>query len=111
MKESYRKGVANHPDPRTMRGRRATTHLKRWEGAYAGGVSRRCELRNRAIRAPTASSCTEGHTEACVSASTQWARRSRRPPACIETSRTRTERPRCRPWSVGHGPLGESEEL
>ena len=46
-----------------------------------------------------------------VIASAPQALRSRRPHACIETSRARTEMPRGRPWSVGHGPLGEGEEL
>jgi hypothetical protein len=63
------------------------------------------------IRESTVSACPEdnkaarGHRE-CVSAL-----RSRRPQACIETSRARTERPRCRPWVVARGPLGEGDEL
>jgi hypothetical protein len=33
----------------------ARTHLKRWRGAYAGWVSRSCELRNRPIKGSTVS--------------------------------------------------------
>ena len=47
MKESYRKGVANHPDLDPCEGvAKQSTHLKRWEEAHVGWVSRSCELRN-----------------------------------------------------------------
>lgn len=61
---------------------------------------------------PTRSGTSEGNTAARENnASAPEALRSRRPQACMETSRARTERPRGRPWSAGHGPLGEGEEL
>src|SRR4029450_4191611 len=93
MKEAHRKGVANHPDPEPCEGV-ATWHLKRWEGAYAGWVSRSSELRNRPIRVLTSSGRTEGNTAVRETASALATLRSRRPHACIETSRARTERPR-----------------
>src|SRR5215467_16164863 len=109
MKESYKKGVAIHLDPDHARAA-ATTLTKRWIGAYAGWVSRSCELRNPHSRVPTASGGTEGNTDMCINASAWTALRSRRPHACIETSRARTERPRCCPCPVEHGPLGERDE-
>ena len=36
--------------------------------------------------------------------------RSRRPQACMETSRARTERPRSHPWPQGGGTVRESDE-
>ncbi len=64
MKESCRKGVANHPDPEPCEGGPLRAHLKRWEGAYAGWVSRSSELRNRPIRELTVSSQSEGNRTA-----------------------------------------------
>src|SRR5208337_4918044 len=111
MKESYRKGVANHPDPEPCEGSREAA-LE----ALDRGICRLVSLKLMSSeiaqsRAPTASRCTEGNTGVCDNASASPARRSRRPQACIETSRTRTERPRYCPWAVGHGPLGEGDEL
>jgi hypothetical protein len=63
MEESYRKGVANHPDPAHAKAI-VRPPWKRWSGAHAGWVSRSCELRNRTIRAPTAARQPEGHTAA-----------------------------------------------
>src|SRR6266705_12577 len=40
-------------------------------------------------------------------ASASQALRSRRPQGCMETSRARTERPCCHPWSKGGGSVGE----
>jgi hypothetical protein len=45
MKESYRKGIANHPDPESCEGSREAA-LKRWKGAHVGWVSQKCKLRN-----------------------------------------------------------------
>jgi hypothetical protein len=40
MKESCRKGVANHPDPEPCEGGATQRpHLKRWKGAHVGWVS------------------------------------------------------------------------
>src|SRR4030095_3839118 len=89
MKESHRKGVANHPDPDPCEGV-ATLHLKRWEGAYAGWVSRSSELRNRPIRVLTSSGRTESNTAVRVKASALATLGSRSTQACIETSRART---------------------
>lgn len=63
------------------------------------------------IREPTVSGEPEGNNATRDRRECGATLRSRRPHACMETSRARTERPRCRPWSVGHGPLGESDEL
>ena len=62
--------------------------------------------------APAVSGEPEGKTAACVNnASTTWALRSRRPRACMETSRARTERPSCHPRLQGGGSVGEGDEL
>src|ERR1700742_4062208 len=104
MKESYRKGVANHPDPEPCVGV-VTSPAKRWTGAYAGWVTRSSELRNRQYRASTVSARLEDKTDVCDRhrECTWTALRSRRPHACIETSRARTERPHRRPRSVRSG--------
>jgi len=40
MKESFRKGVANHPDPEPCEGGgNVALELKRWPGAYVGWAS------------------------------------------------------------------------
>ena len=44
------------------------------------------------------------------SASASRALRSQRPHACMETSRTRTERPCCHPRRKSRGSVGESDE-
>jgi hypothetical protein len=62
------------------------------------------------IRVPTVSRNPEGNTGAREDASAQPAPRSRRPQACMETSRTRTERPGCHPQPQGGGSVGESDE-
>ena len=111
MKESYRKGVAIHSDPEPCEGGREAALEALDRGICRLGIPEVDELRNRESRAPTASRCTEGNTVVCANASASLALRSRRPQACIETSRARTERPRGRPWPVGHGPLGEGDEL
>ena len=49
MQESYRKGVASHPDPRSCGGRREVP-IEAWIGASAGWV---IELRKAAIGVPT----------------------------------------------------------
>ena len=63
MKESYREGVANHPDPEPCEGSREAA-LKRWTGVSVGWV-----LSSEIVqcREPTASSSTEGKTRCAVS--------------------------------------------
>jgi len=63
------------------------------------------------IREPTVSGDPEGNIANARKRECGATLRSRRPQACMETSRTRTERPRCCPWSVRRGPSGESDEL
>src|SRR5262249_22613938 len=50
------------------------------------------------------------HCGARQNASAPRALRSRRPQACMETSRARTERPGGRPKPNSGGPVGESDE-
>ena len=57
-----------------------------------GGVG--IQLRKDAIRTPTPLLCAEGNTNGDDSASRRLVRRSRRPQARLETSSTRTGRPR-----------------
>src|SRR6267378_4335069 len=61
MQESYRKGVANHPDPEPCEcaGNSGLEALDR--GICRLGIPNG-ELRKPQIRVPTASRCTEGNT-------------------------------------------------
>jgi hypothetical protein len=65
MKESYRKGVANHPGPEPCEGSRETALEALGRGIYRLGV----ELRKRKCGAPTVSPQPEGNKAACESAS------------------------------------------
>ena len=65
MKESYRKGVANHPGPEPCRRSREAALEALDRGICRLGM----ELRNRESGVPTASRSTEGNTAASVSAS------------------------------------------
>src|SRR5262249_48676018 len=89
MKESHEKGVAT-ARPRVLRWvpRGARRSINRGIGGL--GI----ELRKRAIRAPTLSLQAEGNMHGSVSASSWTALRSRRPQTRLETSCTRTGRPR-----------------
>lgn len=58
MKESYREGVANHPDPESCAGSRKTA-LEALTGAQIGRV---IELRNRAVEGADAVGRAEGNT-------------------------------------------------
>ena len=89
MKEPYKKAVAtiltlNHA------GRPARALPKRWEGAYAGWVSRSCELRNRPIRESTVSSYPEDNMTACDNASAPRPAESETP--CMHRNSTRENR-------------------
>src|SRR5271157_5611552 len=85
MKESYRKGVAIHPDPEPCEGSREAALEALDRGICRLGIPEVDALRNRESRAPTASRCTESNTGVRDNASASPALRSRRPQACIET--------------------------
>ncbi len=65
MKESYREGVANHPDPEPCEGGRKAALEALDRGICRLGI----ELRNRPIREPTASDSKEGYDVARATAS------------------------------------------
>jgi hypothetical protein len=80
MRESHRKGVANHPEPEScVAGRKAT--IEALTGAHAGRVLS-CEI--IATRVPTSFRRAEGNTGGCAFASTRRTLRSLRPQACRE---------------------------
>jgi hypothetical protein len=106
MRESYRKGVANHPGPEPCEGGREAALEALDRGIYRLGM----ELRKRKCGRPTVSPQPEGNKAACDKRKCAALLRSRRPQACIETPRARTERPSCRPSSEDGGPVGESDE-
>src|ERR1700731_2428710 len=93
MKESYGKGLANHPDPESCVASRKAT-IEALTGAHAGWVLS-CEI--IATRVPTSFRMAEGNTGGCVIASLRRTLRSLRPQACMETPRARTGRPHRRP--------------
>src|SRR5215472_15723018 len=95
MKESHRKGLANHPDPESCVANRKVA-IEALTGAHAGRVLS-CEI--IATRVPTPCHVVEGNTEGCAIASARRALRSLRPQACMETPRARTGRPRRCPLS------------
>src|SRR5918996_123108 len=97
MQESYRKGVAIHPDPGSCVASREAA-IEALTGAHAGRVLS-CEI--IAIRAPTSFSRAEGYTHRGDFASLGGALRSLRPRACMDTPRARTGRPQRRPARVG----------
>jgi hypothetical protein len=89
MRESHRKGIANHPDPESCVGSReaAGEALTR---AHAGWVLS-CEI--IATGVPTPFNKAESNTDGCAIASIRRTPRSQRPQACMETPRARTGRP------------------
>ena len=93
MKESYRKDLANHPDPESCVASREAA-IEALTGASAGRVLS-CEIIE--IGVPTSFSMAEGKTEGCVIASIRRTPRSLRPLACMETPRAGTGRPHRRP--------------
>src|SRR6202035_866588 len=93
MKESHRKGVANHPGPESCAGSRETVG-EALTGAHAGWVLS-CEI--IATGVPTSFNMAEGNIGGCALASIHWTLRSQRPQACMETPRARTGRPQRRP--------------
>jgi hypothetical protein len=66
------------------------------------------------IRESTESACPEDNKAACENASAPRPAESKTPSMHrdgVPSGPARTERPRHRPCAVGHGPLGEGEEL
>ena len=97
MKESYRKGVASHPDPESCVASREAA-IEALTGAHAGRVLS-CEI--IATGVPTLFRMAEGNTGGGVIASTRRTLRSLRPQACMETPHARTGRPHRRPsWKL-----------
>ena len=70
MKESYRKGVANHPGPEPCEGSREAALEALDRGICRLGI----ELRNLECGVPTSSASTEGNTVGCARASTTRSR-------------------------------------
>jgi hypothetical protein len=104
MKESYRKGLANHPDPESWMIRREADR-QALTGAHAGRVLS-CDIKHH--RGADGVHMSEGDTARGATASLVLALRSRRPRACMETPRARTGRPHERPLrKVGSGPGGQ----
>jgi hypothetical protein len=101
MKESHRKGPANHPDPESCVSSRKDG-IEALTGAPAGRVLS-CEI--FAFGVPTSFNKVEGNIEGRAFASAPRTPRSLRPQACWETPRARTGRSHRRPCS--HGPVGE----
>src|SRR5215813_376449 len=127
MKESYRKGVANHPDPEpcegVLQGRTRSVGTKDQAEPPQRGAPKPGQGHMQAGYPEVVSSeiakdrCADGvrqtgrqHCGVRENASTQQALRSRRPHACMETSRARTERPGRCPNRNSGGPVGESDE-
>ena len=99
MKESYRKGVAIHPDPESCVATRKGA-IEALTGAHAGRVLS-CEI--IATRVLTLCHEAEGNIAGSGTASFRWTLRSLRPQACMETPRARTGRPHRRPSHVVSG--------
>src|ERR1700735_3533037 len=103
MKESYRKGIANHPGPEPCEGGREAA-LE----ALDRGTCRLCiELRNRAF-----SGGRRCHATRKATGRRRSTRAARHPAesktrACMEALCARTGRPRGWPRAVKCGPLGE----
>ena len=106
MKESYRKGLASHPDPESCVVSREAA-IEALTGVHAGRVLS-CEIIASGV--PTSFRMAEGNIGGCVIASICRTLRSLRPLACMETSRARTGRPHWRPLPECGGPVGEGPE-
>jgi len=106
MKESHRKGVVNHPDPESC-GKPSQGGAEALTGAQAGWVS---SSENGCSRAPTQSDHAEGNTIAIASTRARWARRSRRPQACLETQSWEPGDPGAARGVRTRGPEGEGDE-
>ena len=111
MKESYRKGVANHPDPEPCGGSSNAAPEALDRGRCRLGIPEVDELRKSQSSGAdgvrlTGRQYSGARYRKCVAAL-----RSRRPHACTETSRARTERPCSYPQSQDGGSVGEGDEL
>jgi RNA-directed DNA polymerase len=93
MRKSYRKDIANHPDPKSCGAGREARH-EALTGADVGEVSSR-EI--RAIGSPTLLSEAEGNMTVSVKVSSSAEPRGRRPSARIEASSAGTGRPHTPP--------------
>ena len=107
MKESYREGVANHPDPESCEGGRKAA-LEALTGAQVGRV---IELRNLAVEGADAVRRAEGNTAgddsarplpALAEAQSSFGEPESKSQGMsgnrVPSGRARTGRPRCRPW-------------
>jgi hypothetical protein len=90
MKESYRKGLANHPDPESCCGRRKAA-VEALTGAHAGRV---LSFERNLVRGADVVGFAESNTASIAIARCWTAPRSRRPLARMETLCAGTERPR-----------------
>ena len=75
MRESYRKGVANHPGPEPCEGSREAALEALDRGIYRLGI----ELRKRKCGKPTVSRHPEGNKAVCDSASARFPAESKTP--------------------------------
>src|SRR5687767_3878692 len=94
MKESYRKGLANHPGPESCMDS-CEAAIEALTGEHAGRVLS-CEI--IATGVPTSFRMADGNTDGCAIASIHRTPRSLRPQACMEAPRARTGRPHRRPF-------------
>src|ERR1700722_14906760 len=114
MKESYRRRSSEPSWPRPCEGGATQRpHLKRWTGEHVGWVSLKLMSSEKTkIRGADGVRLTgRQHCDVRYLACASQARRSRRPQACMETSRARTEIPCGHPPVVEGGSVGEGDEL
>jgi hypothetical protein len=110
MKESYRKGPANHPGPESCEGSaKRKAALEALTGVYAGFV---LSSEIDRFRVPTRSDGLEGNTTAGATSEPAEDPAESQTRACVEPSWARTERPCMLPEPPqGGGPAGEGDEL
>src|SRR6266568_860206 len=105
MKESYRKGLANHPGPESCECS-GNDALEALTGVYAGFVLSSEITIPGCRRGQTVRKATRlGHY--CEPQADPAESKTR---ACIEPSCARTERPCCCPSPKAEGPVGEGDE-
>jgi len=102
MQESYREGLASHPDPESCGGAREGA-AEASIGVHAGRVLSR-EIND--FRGPTLLSEAEGTNRTDDSASPSGTRRGRRPLACVETPCVGTRRSPGRPAKASRAASG-----
>jgi len=96
MRESYGKGLANHPDPESCCGRRKAA-VEALTGAHAGRV---LSFERHLVWGADVVAAAESNTAGIVMARCWTAPRSPRPLARMETLCAGTERPRRCPIST-----------